>query len=66
MYKHESYNSEKWRFSLSGGKTEFIGTATLNKEFYEILVISCKKIDNCVEEIDDAGTMSSADNSVTI
>ena len=50
-------------FSFCGDKTEVIGTAVLNKEFYEMLVLACRNIE---KKVDDNGNISSIENLVTI
>ena len=53
-------------FSFCGHETEVIGTAVLNKEFYEMLVLSCNNSHNCSEKVDNNGTISSNEKLITI
>ena len=57
--KQRLNNTETDDFSLCGDETEVIGTAILNKGFYEILLLSCNHIDKSIEIIDDNCNTSS-------
>ena len=59
-------NVENDDFSLCGDQTEVIGTAVLNQEFYEMLLISCKMIDESDDQNNESSTVSSIENSLSI
>ena len=58
-------NTENDDFSFRGYKTEVIGTDILNKEFYEMLLLSCNHIDKTIQIIDDNCDTSLVDTSTS-
>ena len=53
-------------FSFCGHETEVIGIAVLNKKICDLLVLSCRDIENSYEKVDDNDNISSNEKIVTI